>query len=62
MLFDAKPYCVASEARDMQPDYFRMDFCYYPYTAEKVLNIVNKLVKFDDVSNCIKGNFINNNI
>lgn len=62
MLFDAKPYCVASEARDMQPDYFRMDFCYYPYTAEKVLNIVNKLVKFNDVSNCIKGNFINNNI
>lgn len=62
MLFDAKPYCVAFEAKDLQPDYFRMDFCYCRYTPEKVLNIVNKLLSFNNVSNCINGNFLNNNI
>ena len=62
MMFDAAPYCIAAEAKDLQPDYFRMDFCYRPYAAEKVADIVNKLLKFENVTNCIKGNFMNNNI
>ena len=58
MMFDAAPYCIASEAKDLQPDYFRMDFCYRSYTAEKVAEIVDKLLKFNDVGNCINGNFL----
>lgn len=62
MMFDAAPYCIAAEAKDLQPDYFRMDFCYCPYTAEKVADIVNKLLKFENVTYYINGNFLNYNI
>ena len=62
MVFDEQPYCIAQEAKDLAPDFFRMDFLYRPYTAEKVKNIVNKLIEFDNVYNCINGNFNKNNI
>ena len=62
MIFDTKPYCIAANVEDLSPSYFRMDFVYRPYTAEEVKDIVEKLLKFEDVSNCIKGNFLNNNI
>lgn len=62
MVFDDKPYCIAAEAKELQPDYFRADFCYRPYTAEKAANVFNKLLEFNDVSNCIKGNFNHKNI
>jgi len=62
MVFDADPYCLAAEASDLNPDFFRLDFCYFPYTAETVAETVNKILKFSDVTTCIKGNFYNNNI
>ena len=62
MVFDDKPYCIAAEAQDLTPDFFRMDFVYRPYTAETVQKIVDKLLKFENVSDCINGNFLNNNI
>jgi hypothetical protein len=62
MLFDNRPYCIATEAKDLEPDCFRIDFAYRKYKAEKVLNIFNQLVEFKGVSNCIKGNFNNKNI
>ena len=62
MVFDDKPYCIAIEAKDLAPDFFRMDFTYRQYDAKKVADIVDKLLKFDNLSDCIKGNFINNNI
>ncbi len=62
MLFDAQPFCIASEAQSLKPDYYRMDFIYRQYTAEKVRDVFNQLVKFEDVTNCIKGNFNSNNI
>lgn len=62
MVFDEKPYCIAKEASDLSPDFFRMDFVYRSYTAEKVRDIIDVLLKFKNVSDCIKGNFINNNI
>jgi hypothetical protein len=39
-----------------------MDFCYREYTAEQVATIARKLMRFEDVSACIKGNFLNHNI
>lgn len=62
MVFDAQPYCLASEAADLKPDYFRADFCYLPYTAEKVAEVFAKLREFSDLVPCIKGNFHNANI
>lgn len=62
MVFDDKPFCIAREAKDIAPDYFRMDFCYKPYTPKTVANTVAKLMAFNDTDNCIKGNFIRNNI
>lgn len=62
IVFDEKPYCIASDAADLEPDYFRMDFTFRQYTAEEVEEIVNTLMEGENVSSCIKGNFLSNNI
>ena len=62
MLFDDKPFCIASDVKNLRLDFFRMDFCYREYTAEQVATIARKLMRFEDVSACIKGNFLNHNI
>lgn len=62
MVFDDRPFCIAQEAKDLTPDYFRMDFCYKPYTPKKVVDIVNQLIDFNSITNCIQGNFNRNNI
>ncbi|MBR1840500.1 MAG: U32 family peptidase [Alphaproteobacteria bacterium] len=62
MVFDEKPFCVAAEAKDLSPDYFRADFCHRPYTPQKVADIVNKLLEFNNIKDCISGNFLKNNI
>jgi hypothetical protein len=62
MVFDEKPYCIAAEADDLQPDYFRMDFNYRQYTPQKVKEITDKLLQFDNVDDCINANFLNKNI
>ena len=58
MLFDAKPYCVTEEARDVAVDFYRVSFVYKKYTAEQVVDIFEKLQKFEDVSACHKGNLV----
>lgn len=63
ILFDANPYCIVEEAKNLQPYLFRMDFCYCEYSPEKVANIVNKILLLNDITDCnIKGNFQNTNI
>ena len=62
MVFDDKPFCIADTARDLTPDFFRIDFLYRQYTPEKVADIVKILLKFNNVSDCISGNFLSNNI
>lgn len=62
MVFDEAPYCIAAESADLNPDYFRMDFIYRPYTPQKVFEIVSLLLEFKNISHCISGNFLNNNI
>ena len=62
MVFDDEPYCIATEAKDLTTDFFRMDFTYRRYDEQKVAGIVDKLLQFDNVSYCISGNFMNNNI
>lgn len=62
MVFDNKPFCIAEGAADLYPDAFRIDFVYRSYTPEQVRNIVNKLLKFENVTDCISGNFTGNNL
>lgn len=62
MIFDDKPFCIASLAQDIATDYLRMDFIYRKYDAERVKDIVDKLIQYNDVSDCICGNFVGNNL
>ena len=62
MVFDNKPYCIAADAQDLRPDFFRMDFAYREYSPEKVRQIADDLLQGKDVTDCIKGNFLNKNI
>ena len=62
MIFDNRPYCIAMEAQNVPADFLRLDFCYRAYTSEKVKDVVDKLLKFEDIKNIIKGNFLANNI
>lgn len=62
MVFDDKLFCIAKEVEDIEANYLRMDFIYRQYTAENVKNIVDKLLQFENVSNCINANFLNNNL
>ena len=57
MLFDKLPFCIASNACDVKPSFYQMDFCYKPYTPEKVKEIADKLMNFNDITPSITGNF-----
>lgn len=56
MLFDKNPFCFAAEAENVKSSFYRIDFCYKPYTAEKVKSVVNQVMTFTDVADAAKGN------
>ncbi len=60
MLFSEKPLCLAAEREDIKPDYYRVDFCYKPYSAEQVAEIFEKIRSFQDVENGMKANVYRN--
>ena len=57
MLFDKRPFCIASNSNKIKPTFYQMDFCHMPYTPQKVHDIVEKLLHFEDVKPSMKGNF-----
>ena len=59
MLFDANPYCVVSEAESIEADFYRVSFVYKNYTPEQVLQIWQKITRFEDVNSNNKANFYN---
>lgn len=59
MVFNDKPFCIASQAKNIRSDYLRIDFVYRQYTALEVKDIVDKLLNFSDISHCIDANFSN---
>ena len=61
-VFDARPFCLASDIEDLAPDYWRIDFCYCRYNAESVAKICKQLLAKQNVSSCMKGNFLARNI
>lgn len=56
MLFADKPLCLAEEARDLVVDFYRVDFCYKKYSAQRVRDIFYKILSFEDVKDCHKMN------
>ena len=56
MMFYEKSFCMAKEARNIKADFYRADFVYKDYSPEKVRDILDKLMNFDDVPKCVKGN------
>ncbi len=58
MLFDKSPFCIASNAHVLKPTFYQMDFCHFDYTPQKVSQISDKLMKFEDIMPCIKANFL----
>jgi len=62
MLFDKRPFCIANDAQDVKATYYQMDFCYKPYTAQKVKEIAEELMRFEDVRPSINGNMLKSGI
>ncbi len=62
MLFADKPYCAAEEAKSVKADFYRADFCYKKYQSHEVAQIFDKLRKFEDIGNCVKGNLVRQNL
>ncbi len=62
MMFDQLPFCAASVAKDVRASYYQMDFCFKPYTSQKVKEISQKLMNFEDIETSIQGNLKRTNI
>ena len=62
MVFDEAPFCIAEDAADLKPNYFRMDFLFKEYTPQEIAKLANELLKHNNIPYCINGNFIKNNI
>ena len=58
MMFAHKPFSVATEAKEVRVDFYRADFCYKNYTATEVKTVLEKLMNFEDVVGCLKGNIV----
>lgn len=55
-VFDDRPLCFAKEAPQVAADFYRVDFCYRVFSAEKAAAVWNKVRGFADVEPCSKGN------
>lgn len=62
MLFDKFAFCAIESAKNVNASYFQMDFCYKPYMAHEVKEIVQKLMKFEEIKPSIQGNLNRTNI
>ncbi|MBQ7660411.1 MAG: U32 family peptidase [Alphaproteobacteria bacterium] len=62
MLFSETPLSIASIAKEVNASYYQMDFCYRPYTPEDVLQISNRLMRFEDTQKTTTCNLLKQNI
>ena len=62
MVFDDRSFSIADAAQDLAPNIYRIDFVYCSYTAEQAADILNKMINFINLSDCISGNFLKSNI
>lgn len=60
MLFGEKAFSAISIARQLNPDFYRVDFCYKKYTSEQVKDILDKLMRFESLPNTVSANIERN--
>lgn len=56
MMFNNAPICFAKEAKEINSDFYRMDFCYKNYTSRDVKLIADLIMNYEDVKGCAKAN------
>ncbi len=61
MAFAQQAFAWAKEAKDVAADYYRVDFVYKHYSADRAAAIWNKVRTFEDTDNVLKGNSFRNN-
>lgn len=55
-LFHREPLCFAREAEEIKADFYRIDLTNIPFDAEKIKEIQQKVLMFQDMDPCRKGN------
>lgn len=60
MLFGEQALCFATEAAQVSADFYRVDFVYKFYSADKAAAIWNKVRQFEDIENTRKANLYRN--
>lgn len=56
MVFAERALCLASEAKEIKADFYRLDILYKKYTPEKFYEIFEKIRNFADLENSTKVN------
>ena len=56
MMFNNNPLCFASEAKNIDADFYRLDFCHKKYTPSEVKKIADVCKRFEDVKMSLKAN------
>ena len=57
MLFDERPYCCATAAKDIAADFYRISFMYKAYSAGEAAEIWRTVRQFKDCPGSFDGNF-----
>lgn len=57
VLMRQTPYYIGSDVKDILPTYYRLDFCYKPYTVDEVLSVIQKSRSGQVIKNTFTGNF-----
>ena len=51
------PFYIAPEAKDLNPQFYRIDFCSRKYTVNEAKKIIEASFKFQPLKNTFTGNF-----
>ena len=51
------PFYIAPEAKDLSPEYYRIDFCNRKYSVSEARKIIESSFKFQPLKNTFTGNF-----
>lgn len=62
MLFDKRPLCLAMEAKQVNCNFYRADFCHKKYSLPQIKQVLDKIMQFQDIENPLKGNINNQKI
>ena len=62
-MFDKHAFAfVADEAKKLEPDFYRVDFMYKPYSAEQAAELWRKIKNFEPLADVMSGNLVRGKI